>query len=154
MIEPGSILSGLSSITGVLSTIDSLLKGSRGAQRSLLLELEGNVRLILLDKKGTIAVEKLVKRLETDATRKAMESGFNFRSLKSGKVKTRTAGDSPRLQRYVGWSTEKLFANIYLKIKELQNIVALDPDSDHFRVTVRLKNIFSLMILLIRHIKS
>jgi len=154
MIDPGSLLGSLSNVTSVLGAVQSLLKGSRGTRRSLLLELEGNIRLALLGKRGEIPVEKLVQRLETDVLRRAMESGFKFSSLKSGKVKKQVAGDSPQMQRYVGWSTEKLFANLYLKIRELQNIVALDPDSDHFRVTVRLKNIFRLMLLLVRHIRS
>jgi hypothetical protein len=154
MIDPATVLSSLSNVTNVLNTIGTLLKGSRGTQRSLLLELESNIRLAQIGKKGMVSAEKLVQRLETRAIHKAMESGFNFRSLKSGKVKKSVAGESLQLQRYVGFSTEKLFTNIYLKIRELQNIVALDPGSDHFRVNVRLKNVFRLMLLLVRHIKS
>lgn len=154
MIDPASVLGSLSNITGVLGTIDNLLKGSRGSKRALLLELEGNLRLARLGKKGNVSADKLIRRLETDALRKAMESGFNFSSLKSGKVRRQIVGDATQMQRYVGWSTEKLFSNIYLKIRELQNIVELAPDSDHFRVNVRLRNIFRLMVLLVRHIKS
>ena len=154
MIDPATVLGSVSNVTNVLNTIGSLLKGSRGTQRSLLLELESNIRLAQIGKKGNVSSEKLVQRLETDAISRAMASGFNFSSLKSGKVKKAVAGDSAQLQRYVGWSTEKLFSNIYLRIRELQNIVVLDPDSDHFRVNIRLKNVFRLMVLLVRHIKS
>jgi hypothetical protein len=154
MIEPGSILSGLSNVTSVLATLNSLLKGSRGMQRALLLELEGNTRLILLNVKGGAPVEKVVPRLETSSTRKAMESGFNFNALKSGKVKPKTVGDSPQMQAYLGWSTEKLFANVYLKIRDLQHIVDIDATNDRFRTGVRLQNILKMMLLLVRHIRS
>lgn len=154
MIDPATVLGSLSNVSNVLNTVGSMVKGSRGTQRSLLLELESNIRLAQIGRKGKVSAEKLVQRLETGAIRKAMESGFNFSSLKSGKVKKSVAGDSLQLQRYIGWTTEKLFTNIYLRILELQNIVALDPDSDHFRVNIRLKNIFRLMLLLVRHIKS
>ena len=95
-----------------------------------------------------------MKRLETRAIQQAMESDFKFSSLKSGKVRKNTAGDSAQMQRYTGWSTEKLFTNLYLRIRELQNIVDLDSDGHHFRVAIRLKNIFRLMLLIARHIRS
>jgi hypothetical protein len=154
MIDITSLLGGLSSVTSVLDTLDSMLKGSRGTRRSLLLELEGNIRLALLGKQGGIPADKLVKKLETRAMQQAMESDFNFRSLKSGKLKKRVAGDSAQMQRYIGWTTERLFTNLYLRIRELQNIVELDTDGGHFRVTVRLQNIFRMMLLLVRHIRS
>lgn len=154
MIDITSLLGGLSSVTSVLEALDSMLKGSRGTRRSLLLELEGNIRLALLGKRGEIPAEKLVKRLETRAMQQAMESNFSFSSLKTGKLKKRVAGESAQMQRYVGWSTEKLFTNLYLRIRELQNIVELDADGSHFRVDTRLKNIFRMMLLLAQHIRS
>lgn len=154
MIEPGSILSGLSNVTSVLSTLNGLLKGSRGIQRTLLLELEGNIRLILLSVKGGTPLEKIVPRLETASLHKAMESGFNFNSLKSGKVKPKAVGDAPQMQSYVGWTTEKLFANVYLKIRDLQHIVEIDATNENFRTGVRLQNILKMMLLLVRHIRS
>jgi len=154
MIEIASLLGSLSSITSVLDTLNSMLKGSRGIRRSLLLELESNIRLALIGQRGGIPVEKLVKRLDTRAMQQAMESDFSFSSLKSGKVKKKIAGDSAQMQRYTGWSTEKLFTNLYLRIRELQNIVELDADSSHFRVAIRLRNIFRMMLLIARHIRS
>jgi len=154
MIEPGSILSGLSNVTSVLSTLNGLLKGSRGMQRTLLLELEGNIRLILLSVKGGAPLEKVVPRLETASIRQAMESGFNFNALKSGKVKLKAVGDAPQMQSYIGWSTEKLFANVYLKIRDLQHIVDIDSGNNRFRTGVRLQNILKMMLLLVRHIRS
>ena len=154
MIDIASLLGSLSNITSVIDSLDSMLKGSRGTRRSVLLELEGNIRLALIGQQGGIPAEKLVRRLETRAMQLAMESDLKFSSLKSGKVKKSVAGDSAQMQRYSGWSTEKLFTNLYLRIRELQNIVELGGDDSHFRVAIRLKNIFRIMLLIARHIRS
>jgi len=154
MIDLASLLGSLSNVSSVLDTLGASLKGSRGIQRSLLLELEGNIRLALIGKKGSISPEKLVVKLETRAIQQALESGFNFNRLKSGKVRKQVAGDSASMNRYVGWSTEKLFTNLYLRIRELQNIVDLDSGEGYFRVAIRLKNLFRMMLLIARHIRS
>jgi hypothetical protein len=84
----------------------------------------------------------------------ALESGFNFNSLKKGKVREVVAGDQPQYQQYVGWSTEKLFSNIYVKIKDLQTIVRMDPHNERIRKGVRLINVLKLMLLLMKHINA
>lgn len=155
MIDPASVLGSLANLSSVLGAFDGLLKGARGTKRSLLLELEANLRLAQIGKQGNISAEKLIQRLQTKALQNAIaDDNFKFSSLKSGKVKKQLVGDAPQLQRYVGWTTEKLFLNIYLKIGDLQHIVELAPDADHFRVNVRLGNVFRLMLLLARHIRS
>ena len=52
MIDIASLLGSLSNITSVLDALDSMLKGSRGTRRSVLLELEGNIRLALIGQRG------------------------------------------------------------------------------------------------------
>jgi hypothetical protein len=54
----------------------------------------------------------------------------------------------------VGWSTERLFSNIYVKIKDLQTIVRMDPENKKIRKGVRLINILKLMLLLMKHINA
>lgn len=154
MIDLASLLGSLSNVSSVLDTLGATLKGSRGIQRSLLLELEGNIRLALIGKKGNVSPEKLVAKLETRAIQQALESGFNFNRLKSGKLRKQVAGESALMQRYVGWSTEKLFTNLYLRTRELQHIVDLDSGDSYFRVAIRLKNLFRMMLLIARHIRS
>lgn len=153
MIETEVILSGLSKTASVLQVLDELIKRTRRTKRALLLELRRNIGLIGLYTEGDAPIDKVIAKLETKQMRAALESGFNFKSLKKGGIKKSTAGDVPQDKRYVGWTTERLFTSIYLRIKELQTIVEIDPDNEKFRKSVRLLNIRKLIILLLKHVK-
>lgn len=154
MVEPGTILTGISTTASVLKILDSLIKRTRGRKRALLIELRSNIQLIDLYTEGDLPIDKVVARLETSHIRTALESNFNFNSLKRGKLKRSTTGNVPQFRRYAGWTTERLFSNIYLKIKGLQTIIEIDPDNERFRKSVRLINIRKLMLLLLKHIQS
>ena len=154
MVEVGIILTAISTTASVLETIDSLIKGTRGRKRALLLELRRNIGLIGLYTEGNSPIDSVITKLETKHLEAALESNFSFNSLKKGKVRKSTTGDVPQYRKYVGWTTERLFSSIYLKIKELQTIVEIDPYNERYRKSVRLLNIRKLMILLLKHIKS
>jgi hypothetical protein len=149
MAEAGAILTIISTTASVLPTLDRLIKGTRGRKRALLLELRSDIQLIGLYTEGDSPIDKVIAKLEIEKMEAALESDFNFRSLKKS-----TVGDVPQQRPYVGWTTEELFSSIYLKIKQLQTIVEIDPDNEQFRKSVRLINIRKLMILLLKHIVS
>jgi hypothetical protein len=154
MVEPGVILTAVSTTASVLKTLDSLIKGTRGRKRSLLLELRRNIGLISLYTEGNSPIDSVIAKLEAKHLEAALESDFNFNSLKAGKVKKSTAGDTPQYERYIGWTTEHLFSSVYLRIKELQTIVEIDAYNKQYRKSVRLLNIRKLMVLLMKHIRS
>jgi hypothetical protein len=74
--------------------------------------------------------------------------------LKRGNLTDNVAGKHPQYQRYVGWTTERLFSNIAVKIENLQTIAKMDPDDRRIRKGVRLVNILKLMLLLMKHINT
>ena len=112
------------------------------------------IQVLGLHTEGDSPIDKVIARLEIKHMDAALESDFNFGSLKRGKLKQSTVGEVPQHRPYVGWTTEHLFSSIYLKIKQLQTIVEIDPDNERFRKSVRLINIRKLMILLLKHIVS
>jgi hypothetical protein len=63
-------------------------------------------------------------------------------------------GKQPQYRQYVGWTTERLFSNIFVKIQDLQTIVRIDPRNERIRKGVRLVNILKLMLLLMKHINA
>lgn len=154
MLDPATLLRGVSTTTAVVDTVRSLLRGTKGTKRALLLELEHNIGLILLCVRGGAAIDRVIKKLEISRCQAALESDFNFGSLKRGKVSKHAVGDAPQLRPYVGWTTEQLFTRIYLKVRELQSIVEIDGDDAGFRKNVRLLNVLKLMLLLLRHLRS
>lgn len=154
MWDATSILKGIDTATSVAQTLRSLVKGTKGLKRRLLLELQANIQLISLYTQGSVPIDKVIRKLEVTHCRAALESDFNFNSLKRGRVSKTLARRLPQFEPYVGWTTEQLFTNIYLKIRELQHIVEIDSDNKRFRKNVRLLNVLKLMLLLLQHLKS
>jgi hypothetical protein len=154
VIDTTAILKGLGSAAAAVSALKPLIKSSKGIKRGLLMELQGNIGLIALHLRGEAPIDKVIGKLEVSRCKAALESDFNFATLKRGRVGKAMAQGVPQYRPYVGWSTEQLFANIYLKIRELQNIVEIDAANEKFRKRVRLINVFKLMLLLLRHINS
>lgn len=149
-----AFFSGLSSAATAAKTIQSLLKNTRGVQRSLLLELQKNMNLIFLFLGDESKLTTIISKLDTRVYEEASKTDFNFSDIKKGKVSQRLVGEVKQLQAYVGWTTEQLFENIYLKIHQLKTITEIDPDANRFRLGVRLKNLHKMMVLLIKHVKS
>jgi hypothetical protein len=145
--------SGLSTTASVASTFQSLLKNTRGTQRALLLELQKNINILNLFIKDDAKSETIIKKLEVTEFEKAVRSDFNFKALKKTRVSGRLVAGVKFLEPYVGWQTEQLFENIYLKIHQLKSIIEIDPGNENFRLGVRLKNLHKIMILLLKHIK-
>jgi hypothetical protein len=154
MFSLGTLKDLISSVDSVLETINGWVRGTRGWRRKLQLELLSNIELIFSYLRYDLPVDDVIANLQTGNTKSALESGFNFNSLKKGNVRDDVAGDQPQYQQYVGWSTERLFSNIYVKIKDLQTIVSMDPDNEKIRKGVRLVNILKLMLLLMKHINA
>ena len=143
----------LTSIPELIATIDDRIRRSRGTERALLVELKTNIAVIQAFAEDEASINRVIEALEVTTLKDATESGFDFKSVKKGEVKEETVGDNRQLATYVGWSTERLFLNIYEKIKVLQKIIRIDTDKN-VRKQVRLNNMLLLMALLVKHIES
>jgi hypothetical protein len=143
----------LTSIPELITSIDDRIRRSRGQERALLVELKMNIGIIQPFANDEANIDRVITALEITAMKDATESGFDFNSVKKGEVKAETVGDNRQLATYVGWSTERLFLNIYEKIMVLQKIIQIDTNKN-VRKPVRLNNIFLLMALLVKHIES
>jgi hypothetical protein len=149
-----ALFSELSSAANVARTIQSLLKDTRGVKRALLLELQKNLNLLYLFLGDESKLTTIVNKLEVRVYEEAVKSNFNFKAIKKATLGPRLVGDIKQLQPYVGWSTEQLFENVYLKIHQLKSIIEIDPANSKFRLSVRLKNLHKMMLLLLKHVKS
>lgn len=154
MFDPVTIFKGISTTTAIVSILNSLIRGTKGIKRGLLIELQSNIHLIMLYTEGGAPIDKVIDKLDVAKCKAALESNFNFSSLRKGRVSKAVAKALPQYRAYVGWTTEQLFSNIYLKVRQLQHIVDIDADNKKFRKSVRLINILKVMLLLLKHIKS
>jgi hypothetical protein len=154
MFSLGTLKDLISAIDSILEAINTWVKGTKGWRRKLQLELLSNIELIFSYARYDLPVNDVIANLQTARMKAALESGFNFNSLKRGRVTERVAGDQAQYQQYVGWTTERLFSNIYVKITDLQTIVKMDPHNERIRKGVRLINILKLMLLLVKHVNA
>jgi len=154
MVSLGTIADLLSSIDAIRAAVHAWVQGTKGWKKKLQLELQINIELILSYLECDLPVDSVIASLETSNMKAALETGFNVNKLKRGKVSDEVAGDQPQYRQYVGWTTDKLFSNIYVKITDLQTIVEMDPDNEKIRKSVRLINILKLMLLLMKHINA
>jgi hypothetical protein len=154
MFDLGTFTDLIKMVDSVLDTIRSWVQESTGTKRMLLLELESNIELILSYGRSDLPINSVIAKLETKEMEEALKSGFDVNSLKRTKVSPEVAGEQSQYKRYVGWTTEKLFSNIVVKIRDLKTTVEMDPENVKIRKRVRLINILKLMLLLTKHINS
>jgi hypothetical protein len=154
MFNLGTFKDLISVVDLVSKSISSWVKRARGRKRKLLLELQCNVELIFSYGRYDLPIDDVIANLQTAQVEAALESDYNLNLLKKGEVTKRTAGKEPHYQQYVGWTTERLFTNLYVKIKDLQTIIKIDPHNENIRKRVRLINILKQMLLLTKHINA
>ena len=135
-------------------SVNAILKNAKGHKRAVLRELRENLNLLLLARKNQLPSDKVISKLERKNYLAASDAGFNFKSIKRSSLKEKTTRDVPQFKKYIGWSTERLLENIYLKVKQLQDIIEMQVTVESLNLNTRLENLTRLMILLLQHIKS
>lgn len=153
-MEIASFLSLLTNIPQVLDEIDKVLKGTRGKKRGLLLEIKQNVVTIELFSKNQAPIDRVIENLRIGKMEDALTTGYKFNRLNTDRVTRKETGGVAFYQAYIGWTTEQLFENIYLKIVELKDIAKMDSDNPNIRKKVRLLNVLKMIKLLLVHISK
>ncbi|MDA3811035.1 MAG: hypothetical protein PF518_12000 [Spirochaetaceae bacterium] len=148
------IFAGIGTAASAIQTLRNLAKSTKGLERSFLLEIQQNIRLLEEFYRKDLDADKTIGELETDNFLKIIESNFNFNKLQRKKVSEKTIGGIKSLDRYVNWDTEKLVTNIFQKIIHLQKLTRIGYNSSKFNLRQRLKNLLILKIMLSKHIKS
>jgi hypothetical protein len=152
MVEIAGFLSTVSNIAKAIQLIDDLIRSRRGHKRMLLIEMKQNLSTITLFTERGAPIDRVILALRTEKLKELLASNFNFNSIQKSKVTLETTGNVPFYTPYIGWTTDKLFENIYLKITDLQAVVNIDPENPNIRKSVRLINILKLIKLLLVHI--
>jgi hypothetical protein len=144
----------LSTTEKVANNISSVIKNSRGHKRAVLRELHENLDLLLMIREKSASLEKVIPKLSLKYYIAAADSGFNFKQIKRGSLKEKTTCGVRQFKKYIGWSTERLFENIYLKVKYLQNFLELKSDMSDINFEMRVEYLTRMMILFFQHIRT
>lgn len=150
----GTLFKSILTTEAVGTTVHSLIRNSMGHKRTVLLELQENMDLLLLARGGELPLHRAIEKLERKYYIAAVESGFNLNSIKGGGLKERTTKQIPQFRKYTGWSTERLFENVYRKVKQLKDIAEIDSEKKKVNIRARAGNLLKMMALLLNHIKK
>ena len=151
MVE--TVITGVSAAASAVDILSKLVKSSKGTQRSLLLELKGNILLLKDYRVHHLPEDKIIEELTSSQLAKVLESNFDFKKLNRKSVSAGRTGDSFG-KRFENWPTEKLFENMFLKIGELKRLNRIGFQSTGIRMSVRLQNLLKLMILTVLHLEG
>jgi hypothetical protein len=147
-----AILSAIGLVPPFAEMINKQAESTKGLERGLILEMKTNAELVQLHRDGEVSADEVIKQLEVDKLEKALDSDFKFTTIKRGKVKAESTAGIAFFEKYIGWTTEELFENLFLKIEVLKKHLDMAPDSFRIRKDVRLINILKMIKLIIIHI--
>lgn len=151
---PKDVLNGLSVAEKIGAGIYGHIRTNRAQARSVAIELRQNIELISLYAQAGSAARDVIPRLSNSALGTAITAGFNFSSLKRGKIGKKSTGGKAQLEPYIGWSTQKAFERLYTRITTLKHAAEIEKPGSRIRLDVRLTNLFRYMIVLARHIEA
>ncbi len=146
--------STLLSAEKVARAVDSAVRNARGHKRAVLRELQENIHLLMIAREEKLPPEKVIPRLERKNYLYASDSGFNFKLLRRSALKSHATGGLPQFKKYIGWSTERLLENIYLKVKQVQVLVEIGKPAPQVNLEIRMEYLLRLMILFLKHIQE
>ncbi|MEO5674106.1 MAG: hypothetical protein ABIQ74_05620 [Chitinophagales bacterium] len=146
------------SSSGIIKDVRDEKTKARGVKNSVLAEVEFNMDLILdhyLDK--NVAEEKIIEKLRSEQLTKAMDEGFDFSKIKSGKITAEMTGENPFLKKYISYDCETLLRKIHHhigQIKLLPELYNLSEDNKKINVKTRLENLGKRYILFSKFLTS
>jgi hypothetical protein len=132
-------------------------KGKLSTMRAVLTEMRLNFERIDDYFRGGNPIHQVIRTLSVTALKEALfDSDFDFNNFKRKKIRVRKLFEDPDyfFLNYDGWTTERMFNNLYEKIVRLQEISREYGDNPNYRLGVRLGNIRKMMVLLLLHLQA
>jgi len=141
----------------VIESVEDRKKLRRGMVNKILAETEFNMKLILDHylKKG-VDEQVVIEKLKNTNLSKALEDGFDFTTIKKGKVTSTMVKDVKFLKHYVGMDCEALLKKIRGHIEQVKLLPELYDLSktDKVNVHIRLLNLGKRYILFSKFLKA
>lgn len=141
----------------ILGVIGEEKRKTRGTRNAILSEVEFNMTLVFDHFLAHNAdPEKIIRMLKIDHLANAIDTGFDFKKIKSGKVSERMIADVGFLKHFVGSDCEALLKNIRFHIEQLKIL----PDLYHLkknkrvRIRRRIRNLGTRYILFTKFLSS
>ena len=129
-------------------------KKAKGNSRSLISELKDNMTYLDLVAEDGVGLEEVVEKISVDEYKRLAREGFNFNTLKKGRIAAFASLEGSDLASWCGKETEELIDSIYDKINDLKIRYPYVGKNEKYRWGVRVNNIRKRIWLLLMHVRS
>lgn len=154
-----SQLSQFVNLIELAKRLQAVIQRNRGLERSLLLEIALNYKLLtVLTLSQSHPALEVIPQLKTSAFTKYLGSDISLDKLQPRRVSKKSVKGFPEVFSYEGKSTEKLITSLYEKISLIQSCLEATQKTPRLRhkvrLDVRLSYITKLHIVLLRHLEE
>jgi hypothetical protein len=129
-------------------------KRARGDARALISELKDNMSYLDMVARDGVNLGDVVHKLSDREFKRLSHAGYNFNSLKRGKIAGHVSFTGRNLASWVGKDTDELVISIYDKIGEIKIRYPHVSANRNYRWMVRVNNIRKRIWLLLRHVRN
>ncbi len=147
-------LRSLSDAGAAISALTQWRRRAKGDARAIAGELRDNLTYLDMVAKDDVPLADVVGKLSVAEYKRLAKAGFNFDSLKRGRIKAYGSLKGTELGSWAGKSTEELVESIYEKLNELMLRYPHVANHGKYRWSVRVNNIRKRIWLLLRHLKD
>lgn len=134
---------------GALNAWSRTLKGDR---RALVLELGDNLTYLDMVADDQVPLGEVVDKLSFSEFERLAKTGFNFNSLKRGRIRAFPSLEGTNMASWPGKTTAELVESIYDRMRDLKLRYPHLGHDERFRWGLRVDNIRKRIWLLLRHV--
>lgn len=153
-ITTPTVLKSLSSAGAAAKELTAWWKKSKGDSRALIGELKDNLIYLDIVAKDGIDLGEVIEKLSVTEYKRLANTGFNFNSLKRGKLSVLPSLKGTDLASWQGKQTEELIESIYEKLNDLKLRYPHVKKNSKYRWSIRVNNIRKRIWLLLMHVRS
>ena len=149
-----SALKSLSTAGSATKFLTAWWRKTKGDSRALIGELKDNLTYLDIVAEDGVELGDVIEKVSVTEYKRLAKEGFNFNTLKKGKIAALPSLEGTDLASWAGKETEELIESIYDKINDLKIRYPYVQKNNKYRWSVRVHNIRKRIWLLLMHVRG
>ncbi|PCH59430.1 MAG: hypothetical protein COC05_07015 [Gammaproteobacteria bacterium] len=147
-------LKSLSAAGSAIKDLTAWWKKAKGDSRAVIGELKDNLSYLDMVAEDGVDLSEVIDTISVSEYKRLAKEGFNFNTLKKGKISLLPSLEGTDLSSWNGKETAELIESIYDKINDLKIRHPYVKKNEKYRWSVRVNNIRKRIWLLLKHVRS
>ena len=147
-------LKSLATAGSATKSLATWWRKAKGDSRSLISEIKENMTYLDIVAEDGVELGDVIEKISVAEYKRLAKEGFNFNTLKKGKIPVLPSLEGTDLASWCGKETEELIESIYDKIGDLKIRYPYVRKNVRYRWSVRVNNIRKRIWLLLIHVNS